>query len=144
MTLIKFSSSFHRNYLKTSEEARKPDVKMEQMELLEADVFSSTAAINSSLLSAGFLSARIVIAAFTEPMNKFTPICMKHSQAESNRMEIGKRWNRRDNKFSCMIHWISLNACHFLAQHRVQQDLWELILEFFPLSSHSLAASLFP
>lgn len=30
-----------------------------------------------------------------------------------------------------MIHRICLNACHFMAQHKVQQDLWELIL--FPI-----------
>lgn len=45
---------------------------------------------------------------------------------------------KKDNKFSCMIHRISLNACHFMAWHKVQQDLCELI--FFSFASSLLAS----
>lgn len=62
--------------------------------------------------------------------------------AASKCNESSGNWKRkngvkRDNKFSCMIHWISLNVCHFMAQHKVQQDLWELI--FFPSSLLSVS-----
>jgi hypothetical protein len=106
----------------------------EQIEhaLHKADVFSTIAAINSMTFVSqqipSFFSHRRSF-----KMKKFAPTAVASKCNESNGNWKRKNEGKKDNKFSCMIHWISLNACHFMAQHKVQQDLWELIFFFSSL-----------